>query len=64
MVARVNSRLSGSKRPASFTVRELGLARKPMFTVPNHMLGQFSTELLSYLSFFFHPDIIFSHWLK
>ena len=27
-------------------LKRLGLARKPMFTVPNHMLGQFSTELL------------------
>src|ERR1039458_9630918 len=27
-------------------VERLGLARKPMFAVPNHMLGQFSTELL------------------
>jgi hypothetical protein len=25
----------------------LGLVRKPMFSVPNHMLGQFSTELLT-----------------
>ena len=25
----------------------LGLARKPMFAVPNHMLGQISTELLT-----------------
>jgi len=28
-------------------LKRLGLARKPMFTVPNHMLGQFSTELLT-----------------
>src|SRR2546430_11031052 len=28
-------------------LKRIGLARKPMFTVPNHMLGQFSTELLS-----------------
>jgi N12 class adenine-specific DNA methylase len=27
--------------------RRLGLARKPLFAVPNHMLGQFSTELLT-----------------
>jgi N12 class adenine-specific DNA methylase len=27
-------------------LKRLGLARKPMFTVPNHMLGQFSSELL------------------
>jgi hypothetical protein len=28
-------------------LKRLGLARKPMFAVPNHMLGQFSTELLT-----------------
>ena len=28
-------------------LKRLGLARKPLFTVPNHMLGQFSTELLT-----------------
>jgi N12 class adenine-specific DNA methylase len=27
-------------------LKRLGLARKPLFTVPNHMLGQFSSELL------------------
>jgi N12 class adenine-specific DNA methylase len=27
--------------------RRLGLARKPLFAVPNHMLGQFSSELLT-----------------
>ncbi|MEP6672014.1 MAG: DEAD/DEAH box helicase family protein, partial [Chthoniobacter sp.] len=27
-------------------LKRLGLATKPMFVVPNHMLGQFSTELL------------------
>ena len=27
-------------------LKRLGLARKPMFAVPNHMLGQFSSELL------------------
>ena len=32
---------------AAMELKRLGLARKPMFTVPNHMLGQFSTELLS-----------------
>ena len=31
---------------AAMELKRLGLARKPMFTVPNHMLGQFSTELL------------------
>jgi N12 class adenine-specific DNA methylase len=25
----------------------MGLARKPLFVVPNHMLGQFSSELLT-----------------
>jgi hypothetical protein len=28
-------------------LKRLGLARKPLFTVPNHMLGQFSSELLT-----------------
>jgi hypothetical protein len=28
-------------------LKRLGLARKPMFVVPNHMLGQFSSELLT-----------------
>ena len=27
--------------------RRLGISGKPMFVVPNHMLGQFSTELLT-----------------
>ena len=27
-------------------MKRLGLARKPLFVVPNHMLGQFSSELL------------------
>src|SRR6202142_804443 len=31
---------------AAMESRRLGLSGKPMFTVPNHMLGQFSTELL------------------
>ena len=31
---------------ATMELKRLGLARKPMFAVPNHMLGQFSTELL------------------
>lgn len=31
---------------AAMELKRLGLARKPLFTVPNHMLGQFSTELL------------------
>jgi N12 class adenine-specific DNA methylase/predicted O-methyltransferase YrrM len=31
---------------AGMELKRLGLARKPMFTVPNHMLGQFSAELL------------------
>lgn len=29
---------------AAMEARRLGIARKPMFTVPNHMLGQFATE--------------------
>ena len=32
---------------AAMELKRLGLARKPMFIVPNHMLGQFSTELLT-----------------
>ena len=32
---------------AAMELKRLSLARKPMFTVPNHMLGQFSTELLT-----------------
>ena len=32
---------------AAMELKRLGLARKPMFSVPNHMLGQFSTELLT-----------------
>jgi len=31
---------------AAMEMRRLGLARKPLFVVPNHMLGQFSSELL------------------
>ena len=31
---------------AGMELKRLGLARKPLFTVPNHMLGQFSSELL------------------
>ncbi|MEO8429746.1 MAG: DEAD/DEAH box helicase family protein, partial [Verrucomicrobiota bacterium] len=31
---------------AAMELRRLGLARKPLFVVPNHMLGQFSSELL------------------
>ncbi len=31
---------------SAMELKRLGLARKPMFAVPNHMLGQFSTELL------------------
>ena len=31
---------------AGMELKRLGLARKPMFAVPNHMLGQFSAELL------------------
>jgi hypothetical protein len=31
---------------AAMELKRLGLARKPMFAVPNHMLGQFLTELL------------------
>lgn len=32
---------------AAIEMKRLGLARKPMFAVPNHMLSQFSTELLT-----------------
>jgi N12 class adenine-specific DNA methylase len=32
---------------AAMELKRLGLARKPMFAVPNHMLGQFSSELLN-----------------
>ena len=32
---------------SAMELKRLGLARKPMFAVPNHMLGQFSTELLT-----------------
>jgi N12 class adenine-specific DNA methylase len=32
---------------AAMESKRLGLARKPMFAVPNHMLGQFSGELLT-----------------
>lgn len=32
---------------SAMELKRLGLARKPMFVVPNHMLGQFSTELLT-----------------
>jgi N12 class adenine-specific DNA methylase len=32
---------------AAMELKRLGLARKPMFVVPNHMLAQFSTELLN-----------------
>jgi N12 class adenine-specific DNA methylase len=31
---------------AGMELKRLGLARKPLFVVPNHMLGQFSSELL------------------
>src|ERR1700690_2525769 len=31
---------------AAMELKRLGLGRKPMFAVPNHMLGQFSSELL------------------
>jgi N12 class adenine-specific DNA methylase len=31
---------------AGMELKRLGLARKPLFAVPNHMLGQFSSELL------------------
>ncbi|HUA39902.1 MAG TPA: hypothetical protein VMA35_16020, partial [Candidatus Sulfopaludibacter sp.] len=32
---------------AGMESRRLGISTKPMFVVPNHMLGQFSTELLT-----------------
>ena len=32
---------------AAMELRRLGLCRKPLFAVPNHMLGQFSSELLA-----------------
>jgi N12 class adenine-specific DNA methylase len=32
---------------AAMELKRLGLAQKPLFAVPNHMLGQFSTELLT-----------------
>lgn len=32
---------------AAMELKRLGLARKPMISVPNHMLGQFSSELLT-----------------
>ena len=32
---------------AALELKRLGLAHKPMFVVPNHMLGQFSSELLT-----------------
>ena len=32
---------------AAMELKRLGLARKPMTVVPNHMLGQFSSELLT-----------------
>jgi N12 class adenine-specific DNA methylase len=32
---------------SAMELKRLHLARKPLFTVPNHMLGQFSTELLT-----------------
>jgi N12 class adenine-specific DNA methylase/adenine-specific DNA methylase len=32
---------------AAMELKRLGLARKPLFVVPNHMLGQFSSELLA-----------------
>ena len=32
---------------AAMESRRLGISHKPMFAVPNHMLGQFSTELLT-----------------
>ncbi|MCI0538026.1 MAG: DEAD/DEAH box helicase family protein [Verrucomicrobiales bacterium] len=32
---------------AAMEMKRLGLARKPLFTVPNHMLGQFSSEFLT-----------------
>jgi N12 class adenine-specific DNA methylase len=32
---------------SAMELKRLGLAKKPLFTVPNHMLGQFSSELLT-----------------
>jgi hypothetical protein len=32
---------------SAMELKRLGLARKPLLTVPNHMLGQFSSELLT-----------------
>jgi N12 class adenine-specific DNA methylase len=32
---------------AAMELKRLGFARKPLFSVPNHMLGQFSSELLN-----------------
>jgi hypothetical protein len=32
---------------AAMELKRLGLAQKPLFVVPNHMLGQFSAELLT-----------------
>ena len=32
---------------AAMELKRLGFARKPLFSVPNHMLGQFSSELLT-----------------
>ncbi len=32
---------------AAMELRRLGLARKPLIVVPNHMLGQFSSEMLT-----------------
>jgi N12 class adenine-specific DNA methylase/SAM-dependent methyltransferase len=32
---------------SAMELKRLGIARKPMFAVPNHMLGQFATELLT-----------------
>ncbi|MDR3675565.1 MAG: DEAD/DEAH box helicase family protein [Acidobacteriota bacterium] len=32
---------------AAMELKRLGLSRKPLFAVPNHMLGQFSSELLT-----------------
>lgn len=32
---------------AAMELKRLGLAQKPLFVVPNHMLGQFSSELLT-----------------
>jgi N12 class adenine-specific DNA methylase len=32
---------------AAMELKRLGLARKPLFAVPNHMLGQFASELLT-----------------